>query len=75
MQKNIFHNIIKSYENKVVKKSDQILKIGTKSIVDINILLNRIKIDKKNEKKRKIFFFSFLILVLSLLGTFITIIK
>ena len=75
MQKNIFHNIIKSNENKVVKKSDQILKIGTKSIVDINILLNRIKIDKKNEKKRKIFFFSFLILVLSLLGTFITIIK
>ena len=49
--------------------------IGKKKVVDINKLLNRVKIDKKNETKKKIIFYSFVILVLSLLGTLITLLK
>ena len=30
--------------------------IGKKKVVDINKLLNRVKIDKKNETKKKLFF-------------------
>jgi hypothetical protein len=46
-----------------------------KQVVDINILLNRVKIDKKNEIKRKIIFFLFSILGLSLIGTLIAFLK
>ena len=37
---------------------------------DINILLNRVKITKKNELKKRIFFLSFLILSITLVGIF-----
>ena len=46
-----------------------------KQVVDINKLLNRVKIDKKNETKRKIIFFSFSILGFSLIGTLIALLK
>ena len=46
--------------------------MDTKSVVDINILLNRVKIAEKNETKRKIIFFSLVTFVLSLFITFIT---
>ena len=46
-----------------------------KKVVDINKLLNRVKIDKKNETKRKIIFFSFSILGFSLIGTLIALLK
>ena len=46
-----------------------------KQVVDINKLLNRVKIDKKNETKRKIIFYSTVILALALFATFITLIK
>jgi hypothetical protein len=46
-----------------------------KQVVDINILLNRVKIDKKKEIKRKIIFFSFSILGFSLIGTLIAFLK
>tara|TARA_B100000780_G_C20664762_1_gene264616 strand:- start:67 stop:294 length:228 start_codon:yes stop_codon:yes gene_type:complete len=46
-----------------------------KKVVDINILLNRVKLDKKNEIKKKIIFYSFTILGLSLLGILITYLK
>ena len=46
-----------------------------KQVVDMNILLNRVKIDKKNEIKRKIIFFSFSILGLSLIGSLIAFLK
>ena len=39
--------------------------------VDINILLNRIRIDKKNETKKKIIFYSLTILALGLFSTLI----
>ena len=46
-----------------------------KQVVDINILLNRVKLEEKNEIKKKVIFFSFILLALGLFGTFITIIK
>ena len=75
MQKSYFHNYKKSNKRDIQKKSNAISKLDTKEIVDINILLNRVKTNKKNEMKRKIFFFSFTILTLSLFGTFILIIR
>ena len=46
-----------------------------KQVVDINKLLNRVKIDKKNETKRKTIFVSFSILGFSLIGTLIAFLK
>ena len=46
-----------------------------KKVVDINKLLNRVKIDKKNETRRKIIFFISSILGFSLIGTLIAFLK
>jgi|TARA_B110000037_G_scaffold48781_1_gene59894 hypothetical protein len=73
MHKNFFHNNKSLSENK--NKTTQISKVDTKGVVDINMLLNRVKIEEKNETKRKIIFFSFATLALSLFGTFIAIIR
>jgi hypothetical protein len=75
MQKKYFHNYKSVNENNRIKKSAPTSKVDIKSVVDINILLNRVRIEEKNDIKRRIIFFSFAILVISLLGTFITIIK
>ena len=75
MQKYYFHNSKPISENKVEKKLTQIQKIETKSPVDINILLNRVKIEEKIETKKKIIFFSLVTFTLCLFGTFIIIIK
>ena len=75
MQKAYFHDHKHNGEKKVQKKTIPLEYIDQKRIVDINKLLNRIKIDQKNEIKRKIIFFSFTVLGLSLLGTLITFLK
>ena len=75
MQKNIFHNSKSVNINKNKKKSLQFLSEPTKSVVDVNILLNRVKIEEKNQTKKKIIFYSLATLVLSLFGAFIVIIK
>ena len=75
MSKSYFHNSKSINENKEQKIFTKTLIKKTKSIVDINILLNRVKLNEKNEKKKKIIFFSFAILALILFGTFIAIIK
>ena len=75
MQKTYFHNRKHISEKKVQKKTIPLEYIDQKRIVDINKLLNRIKIDQKNEIKRKIIFFSFTVLGLSLLGTLIAFLK
>ena len=49
--------------------------IDQKRIVDINKLLNRIRINKKNETKKKIIFYSSSILAISLFSTLIVTIK
>ena len=73
MQKTYFRN--NKSINKNAKKFTQITKVDAKDVVDINILLNRIKLEEKNAIKRKIIFYSFTTLALSLFGTFIVIIK
>ena len=75
MQKMYFHNYKSSDQNTNTKKLSKVQNISEKQVVDINKLLNRIKIDHKNETKRKIIFYSFVILGLSLLGTLITFLK
>ena len=75
MQKNYFHDRKHISEKKVNKKTIPLQYIDQKRIVDINKLLNRVKIDQKNETKRKIIFYSSTILGLSLLGTLITLLK
>jgi hypothetical protein len=75
MQKTYFHNNKSNNENKKKNFFTPISNIENKRIVDINILLNRVKIEEKNEIKRKIIFFSFVTLTISLFITFIAIIK
>ena len=75
MQKNYFHNNKISNENKDKKKSLRLSNMNTKSIVDINILLNRVKIEEKDRTNRKIFFFSLVTLTIILFGIFIAAIK
>ncbi len=75
MLKNFFHNNKSIDVNKGKKKNIPNLYIDQKRIVDINKLLNRVKVDKKNETKRKIIFYSASVLALSLFSTFIVIIK
>ena len=75
MQKYYFHNGKLTNENKSKKKLPQSLNIDIKSVVDINILLNKIKIEEKNQTKRKIIFFSLVTTILILFGTFIALLK
>jgi len=75
MQKTYFHDSKHISENKVQKKTIPLQYIDQKRIVDINKLLNSVKIDQKNETKRKIIFYSSTVLGVSLLGTLITFLK
>ena len=75
MQKNYFHDFKSSNENTDKKKTSQASKVYTQDVVDVNILLNRIKIEKKNEIKRKIIFFSLITLAVTLFGFFTVILK
>ena len=71
----IFDNNKSKSESKGRKKNIPVKYIDQKRIVDINKLLNRVKIDQKNETKRKIIFYSLTTLALGLFSTFIMIIK
>ena len=75
MYKGYFHNRKHNSEKKVQKKTIPLQYIDEKRIVDINKLLNRVRMDKKNENKKKIIFYSLTILALGLFSTFITVIK
>ena len=75
MRKTNLHNYKTSNENKVKRKNLQLADVNIKSVVDVNILLNRVKVEEKNEIKRKIIFYSFITLMLILFGSLITIIK
>ena len=71
MPKVYFHNEKSIDQNINTKRLSEAQHIGEKQVVDINKLLNRVKIDKKNELKRKIICYGFIILGLFLLGRFI----
>ncbi|MDA9134551.1 hypothetical protein N9J46_00675 [Candidatus Pelagibacter sp.] len=75
MRKVYFHNGKSIDQNINTKRLSESQHVSEKQVVDINKLLNRVKIDQKNETKRKIIFYSFTILGLSLLGTLITVLK
>ena len=75
MYKAYFHDRKHNSEKKVQKKTIPLQYIDQKRIVDINKLLNRVKIDQKNETKRKIIFYSLTTLVIGLFSTLIMIVK
>ena len=75
MRKVYFHNEKSIDQNINTKRLSEVQYVSKKQVVDINKLLNRVKIDQKNETKRKIIFYSFIILGLSLLGTLIAFLK
>ena len=75
MRKVYFHNEKSIDQNINTKRLSEAQHIGERQVVDINKLLNRVKIDQKNDTKRKIIFYGFVILGLSLLGTLITFLK
>ena len=75
MQKTYFHDRKHTSEKKVHKKTIPAQYIDQKRIVDINKLLNRVRMDKKNENKKKVIFYSLTTLALGLFLTFIMIIK
>ena len=75
MRKVYFHNGKSIDQNINTKRLSEVQQVNEKQVVDINKLLNRVKIDQKNETKRKIIFYSSTVLGLSLLGTLITVLK
>ena len=75
MRKVYFHNEKSIDQNINTKRLSVAQHVGERQAVDINKLLNRVKIDQKNETKRKIIFYSTTILGLSLLGTLIMFLK
>jgi hypothetical protein len=75
MPKVYFHNEKSIDQNINTKRLSEAQFISERQVVDINKLLNRVKIDQKNETKRKIIFYSVIILGLSLLGTLIAFLK
>ena len=75
MQKTYFHDNKHISEKNDQKKTITVEQIKQNRRVDINKLLNRVRIEKKNENKRKIIFYSSVILSLGLFSTLLTIIK
>ena len=71
MQKTYFHDKKHISEKKVQKKIIPLQYIDQKRTVDINKLLNRVRMDEKNETKKKIIFFSIMSLMLSAFFIFI----
>ena len=75
MRKVYFHNDKSIDQNINTKRLSETQHVSEKQVVDINKLLNRIKIDQKNETKQKIIFYSFIIMGLSLFGALTTFLK
>jgi hypothetical protein len=75
MQKLYFHNGKSIDQNINTKRLSEVKQVSEKQVVDINKLLNRVKLDQKNDAKRKFIFYSLTILGLSLLGTLIIALK
>ena len=69
MRKVYFHNKKSIDQNINTKKLSKAQNISERQVVDINKLLNRVKIDQKNETKRKIIFYSSTLLSNLLMST------
>ena len=66
----IFDNNKSTSEIKSQKKTIPAQYIDQKRIVDINKLLNRVRMDKKNETKRKMILISTLLALVIIVGLF-----
>ena len=75
MQKDYFYNDKSINENKVNKRVLPVSTVNTKSIVDINILLNRVKTLEQYEKKKKAFFLGSAVFSLSAMTLFLYLLK
>jgi len=74
--RNVYFPNKKSIDQNInTKRLSEAHQADEKQVVNINKLLNRVKIDQKNETKRKIIFYSVTILGLSLVGTLIIFLK
>ena len=71
MPKVYFHNDKSIDQNLNTKRLSGVQPLEKKQVVDINKLLNRVKIDKRNKIKKKIIFYSSTILALGLFLIFI----
>ena len=75
MAKYYYHNF-KSIDESIEKKNFPIIKAAVqKKTVNINMLLNRVKLEKKTEIKKKIIYYSLTISLLFLMGVFLTIVR
>jgi hypothetical protein len=74
MQKGIFYNYRSNQKESEIKKISLLQNIEKKN-VNINSLLNRVKVDQQSEKKRNIIFFSLGISLLGFMAIFVTIIR
>ena len=68
MQKHYFHNSTSINESNNYKKIPLTNIKDTKIVVDINMLLNRVKMNQKNEQKQKVIFLCSAILVVGMTG-------
>ena len=75
MQKNHFHNFSTINKNVDKIQTHYTPELYPKIVVDINKLLNRVKMEERNVTKKKIIFFSMITLSLIFVGIFIAIIK
>jgi|AntAceMinimDraft_13_1070369.scaffolds.fasta_scaffold11813_3 hypothetical protein len=77
MYKTSFYKNKLAHEEKGKKKSQSTFYTNTnrKKSVDINILLNRVKIEEKNRLKKQIIFYCTILFLLFVLGTFIAVFK
>ena len=75
MQKTRFNNSNIIIENSIKKQTYHSKTKDSKIVVDINKLLNRVKINERNQVKQKIIFFTLLTLGLGAIGIFIIAIK
>ena len=75
MPKYYYHNY-RSIDESIEKKNFPFTKTAKiKRTVDINMLLNRIKLEKKNQITQKIFYYGLIISLVCLMGTFIAFIR
>ena len=70
MRKVYFHNGKSIDQNINTKRLSEVQHVSEKQVVDINKLLNRVKIDQKNETKRKFIFYSLTVLRTFFIGNF-----
>ena len=75
MPKYYYHNY-KSIDESIDEKNFPIIKAAVqKRTVDINMLLNRVKLEKKNEITQKIIYYSLTFSLICLMGIFIAFVR